>query len=218
MFKLILPLPEKPFASPSESSPESRTFSHSSYPPTVFLLHPSQPLSHVSRLISASLPDSPPDVSFRSPLSKISRYAENTLPQGGGKGDPLVARHVPDDGGGVQWSDSTDIGDFVKEAAQNTEFLVVLKPSRQKSRSPGDEKTQKALTIHVAVPTFADRTQYLRARYRDVSHELDEMEALKRRCDREAHKGARRIALGGFGALVTYWGLVARLTFWDVGW
>ncbi|KAG7095983.1 hypothetical protein E1B28_006666 [Marasmius oreades] len=34
----------------------------------------------------------------------------------------------------------------------------------------------------------------------------------------EAQRGARRMALGGFGMLVVYWAAVARLTFWDYGW
>ena len=44
------------------------------------------------------------------------------------------------------------------------------------------------------------------------------MESLKRACDVEAHRGARRMAMGGFGILIVYWGAVARLTFWDYGW
>ncbi|KAG6810914.1 hypothetical protein H0H92_009844 [Tricholoma furcatifolium] len=43
------------------------------------------------------------------------------------------------------------------------------------------------------------------------------MEALKLECDHEARRGARRMAMGGFGMLVVYWAAVARLTFWDYG-
>jgi hypothetical protein len=51
-----------------------------------------------------------------------------------------------------------------------------------------------------------------------IRKRLVEMDGLKRECDREAHRGAKRIAVGGFGMLVVYWGGVARLTFWDYGW
>ncbi len=51
-----------------------------------------------------------------------------------------------------------------------------------------------------------------------IEHQLKGMEELKAQCDREAHRGARRMAVGGFGMLVVYWGAVARLTFWDYGW
>jgi hypothetical protein len=44
------------------------------------------------------------------------------------------------------------------------------------------------------------------------------MESLKRECDKEAHKGAKRMAVGGFGLLLAYWGTVFRLTFYDFGW
>jgi hypothetical protein len=70
----------------------------------------------------------------------------------------------------------------------------------------------------VLVPTFADRTRYLRRRLDYVNGRLKEMEGLKKTCDHEAHKGARRMAVSGFGVLVLYWGTVARLTFWDLGW
>ena len=44
------------------------------------------------------------------------------------------------------------------------------------------------------------------------------MESLKRACDVEALRGTRRMAMGGFGILIVYWGAVARLAFWDYGW
>ena len=52
----------------------------------------------------------------------------------------------------------------------------------------------------------------------EIEQELERMESLKRSCDVEAHRGARRMAMGGFGILIVYWGAVARLTFWDYGW
>ena len=68
------------------------------------------------------------------------------------------------------------------------------------------------------VPSFADRTRFLRRRLARVEAELAQMETLKRTCDDAAHRGARRLAVGGFGMLLAYWGAVARLTFWDYGW
>jgi len=51
-----------------------------------------------------------------------------------------------------------------------------------------------------------------------VEQKLSDMEGLKQACDAEAHRGAKKMAMGGFGMLVVYWGAVARLTFWDYGW
>jgi len=90
-----------------------------------------------------------------------------------------------------------------------------------KSQSPSPPKAPKkpkTFTIHVKVPSFHDRTHFLRARLGVVSSQLEKMSTLKFSCDRDAHRSARRIALSGFAALITYWTAVARLTFWDLGW
>lgn len=148
----------------------------------VFLLHPSQPLSHVSRLILASLAPATPSVSFRS---------------------------VTPRGYTIQWSDSTDVADFIRDAARTRQFTVCL-------TDPGEEEPHTEMSVEV--PSFEDRTRFMRRRLAAVEEELARMEDLKKSCDAEAHRGARRMALGGFGILVVYWGGVARLTFWDYGW
>ncbi|EUC63277.1 transmembrane protein, putative [Rhizoctonia solani AG-3 Rhs1AP] len=173
LFKLIIPVPAASAKAP---------------PPTVFLLHPSQPLSHVSRLILASLP---PDISPATSISFLS------IPH-----EPKSRE--------IQWSDSTDIGDFVKEAAQNREFAIAV--------SPNPAKGEDEARIHVMVPSFRSRTRYLRHRLQTVSNELSKLEKVKRDCDHIAHRSARRLALGGFAMLLVYFGAVARLTFWDYGW
>jgi hypothetical protein len=76
-------------------------------PPTVFLLHPSQPLSHVSRLISTSLPDKSVSVSFRTVVGSIAQPGP-TAPE------KTIQQSHEDYGNEVQWADSTDIGDFTK--------------------------------------------------------------------------------------------------------
>lgn len=84
----------------------------------------------------------------------------------------------------------------------------------QKHPGPGIQET----LLDVEVPTFADRTRFLRRRLAIIEDKLREMEVLKQECDAEAHRGAKRMAVGGFGMLIVYWGAVARLTFWDYGW
>ena len=145
----------------------------------MFLLHPSQPLSHISRLIAASFTYERLDISFRV-------LAPN--------GKPL------------QWSESTDVADFIRDAARAAQFEIYVK---------GDAG---ARSIRVEVPTFVDRTRFLRRRLQRIEREVYDMEQLKRQCDIEAHRGARRMATGGLAMLVVYWGSVARLTFWDLGW
>lgn len=169
LFKLIIPIDRL----------RGKNGNSNEGPPTVFLLHPSQPLSHIGRLVAASLAPATPNITFRSTSPK---------------------------GIDLQWSDSTDLGDFIRDAARAREFQLYLR----------DGKQQQVLPIEV--PTFADRTRFLRRRLEDIEQELRSMEALKRQCDREAHRGARKMAVGGLAMLVVYWGTVARLTFWDLGW
>lgn len=178
LFKLTISPPTPPTEDPGTKPP----------PPTVFLLHPSQPLSHAARLITTCVPPPPPRVSFRS------------------------APGTPDE---IQWSDSTDVGDFVKEAANQKEFSIVLTHDEDASSEKGQNNESE---IVVTVPSFHERTKYSRLKLHRLKGELRQMDSLKRECDHEAHRGARRVALTGFGMLVVYWGGVARLTFWDLGW
>ncbi|KAL9121489.1 MAG: hypothetical protein Q9187_001955 [Circinaria calcarea] len=88
----------------------------------------------------------------------------------------------------VRWSTSTEIGDFIRDAARGKEFAVEIEGA------PNE--------IRVGVPSFNDRTHYLRMRLRRTSEQLLKMAALKTECDVAAHRGAQRVAMGGFGVLV----------------
>ncbi|KAJ6625116.1 hypothetical protein B0H10DRAFT_1942720 [Mycena sp. CBHHK59/15] len=186
LFKLILPLGM--LSVNDNKCTVSKGKAKKGIPPTVILLHPSQPLSHVSRLILASLAPATPNISFRSSSASGQQF---------------------------QWSDSTDIGDFLKDAARAAKFSICIGYVPSPSTNSGDASETM---IDVEVPTLADRTRFLRWRLDHVTGQLTSMEDLKRACDREAHRGARRMATAGFGVLTMYWGTVARLTFWDYGW
>lgn len=105
----------------------------------------------------------------------------------------------------VRWSGSTEIGDFIRDAARGQEFAVEIEGA------PND--------IRVGVPSFNDRTYYLRMRLRKTAKKISEMAEVKKECDKLAHKGAQRVAMAGFGVLCGWWYLVYRLTFeTDLGW
>jgi len=105
----------------------------------------------------------------------------------------------------VRWSSSTEIGDFIRDAARGQEFAVEIEGA------PND--------IRVGVPSFNDRTYYLRMRLRNTSDKIGKMADVKKECDAIAHRGAQRVAMGGFGILCGWWYLVYRLTFeTDLGW
>ena len=105
----------------------------------------------------------------------------------------------------VRWSSSTEIGDFIRDAARGKEFAVEIEGAPRE--------------IRIGVPSFNDRTYYLRTRLRKTSSQILGMTKIKRECDIAAHKGAQWVATGGAGLLFVYWYVVYRLTFeTDLGW
>lgn len=105
----------------------------------------------------------------------------------------------------VRWSSSTEIGDFIRDAARGQEFAIEIEGA------PAD--------IRVGVPSFNDRTYYLRMRLRAISNKIADLADIKKECDHFAHRGAQRVAMGGFVGLCGWWYVVYRLTFeTDLGW
>ena len=105
----------------------------------------------------------------------------------------------------VRWSASTEIGDFIRDAARGKEFAVEIEGANEE--------------IRIGVPSFNDRTHYLRQRLRRTSRKIIDMAAVKSECDVAAHKSAQRVAMAGFTGLVGWWGVVYWLTFkTDLGW
>jgi calcium uniporter protein, mitochondrial len=116
------------------------------------------------------------------------------------------APHDPGEVKFVRWSSSTEIGDFIRDAARGKEFAVEIE---------GAEKE-----IRVGVPSFNDRTHYLRVRLRKKARDLEALTKIKKECDELAHRSAQRLAMGGFGILVTWWAAIYYFTFrtpygWD---
>jgi hypothetical protein len=105
----------------------------------------------------------------------------------------------------VRWSSSTEIGDFIRDAARGKEFAIEI---------------EGAEGIRVGVPSFNDRTHYLQLRLKKSSRKLEDMAKIKKECDNLARRSAQRIAIGGFGILVTWWVAIYHFTFqtsygWD---
>jgi calcium uniporter protein, mitochondrial len=148
-----------------------------------------------------------------SPEQAQSLDAQNKLRGGPGEGGVETysglgheAPHEQGDVKFVRWSSSTEIGDFIRDAARGKEFAVEIEGAQ-------DE-------IRVGVPSFNDRTHYLRIRLRRKAKELESLTGIKRECDVLAHKSAQRLAMGGFGILTTWWAAIYYFTFrtpygWD---
>lgn len=182
--------------------------------PLALLVHPQQPLSYLERLIQAEIPplregnrERIPDVVFWAEAD-----AEATPERSGKEGTNIASysglgREGPsrDELSWVRWSGSTEIGDFIRDAARGREFAIDIEGHHPKLR--------------VAVPSFKDRTHYMRMRLRQMSRQIDQMSRIKTECDMIAHKGAHRLAQGGFAALASWWGIVYYVTFHtEMGW
>ena len=201
--------------------------------PLALLVHPHQPLSYLERLIQAELPSitsekgatKTPGISFRAmeleddgikPMKKVGEDdgpSTDAIESRGGPGEGGVEiystanseENVEDSGKFVRWSSSTEIGDFVRDAARAKEFIVKIEGVQHE--------------IRVGVPSFNDRTFYLRQRLRKTSRKLAEMAGVKKECDIAAHKAGQHLAMAGFGVMMGYWYIVYRLTFMtDLGW
>ncbi|CDR87103.1 related to COQ2-para-hydroxybenzoate--polyprenyltransferase [Sporisorium scitamineum] len=214
----------------------------------VFLLHSAQPLSYIANLIRAEGPSPEPSkhqieqerqarsqskASERddddddkdkvsvpvgprsSPERKDKRVhltkeqiemREMLLRQGflDPLGDPPISFHTRA-ADGKRWSPATGIGDFLRDAARIGSFVIRI----------GERN------VHVTVPSFEDRTRFLRASLYAKTEQIEKLVHLKAVCDRIAHSGTKRLSFAGVAILSAWWGSVAFLTFctelgWDV--
>ncbi|KAI1487058.1 hypothetical protein F5X96DRAFT_176687 [Biscogniauxia mediterranea] len=219
LLKLILPLPVDATHDEEGNKGEFRSLAHNEdIQPLALLIHPQQPLSYLERLIQAELPpirdrdgrEKMPNVYFLAEGSerdekgqRIDKSQRNIASYSGAghEGADTPAEHKD----WVRWSSSTDIGDFIRDAARGREFAIKIDGHDAEMR--------------VGVPSFNDRTHYMRIRLRRISRKVDEMFKIKRECDMLAQRGAHRIAKAGFGALAGWWATVYFVTFHtDAGW
>lgn len=162
LFKLVLPLPK------SNSEPQ----------PTAFLLHPSQPLSHLSRLIAGSLPPEHRDVeitylALTGQESDLDTHLRNAEEEDGDRqeGGPFLHERTKGDGRWqeVSWSQSTDLSDFIKQSCLNERFTINIAP-----------KEGREMKLEVTIPSFESRTRYLRKRLLGLTEELGTMTKQKK--------------------------------------
>ena len=200
--------------------------------PLALVVHPQQPLSYLERLIQSEVPpledekgrEKPPAVYFRAQNieeegrnkksetddieTETDELESNTHGDAKNKASSSpgpIAKSSGDAAEFVRWSSSTEIGDFIRDAAPVKKFLIEIEGAPR--------------NISVVVPTFEDRSHYLRMRLRKISKKISQLADIKRECDAAAHRGAQRVALGGFVALCGWWYTVYRLTFLtDLGW
>ncbi|OJJ44078.1 hypothetical protein ASPZODRAFT_135530 [Penicilliopsis zonata CBS 506.65] len=187
--------------------------------PIALLVHPQQPLSYLERLVQAEVPpikedgqQRPPGVSFlalqmENDAIRPRKYENSSKDKYTHKEQQRQQQQQQkqkEEAELVRWSPATEIGDFIRDAARAREFLLQIE---------GDGR------VCVEVPSFSERTYFLRMRLRKLSRRLQALATTKHECDVLAHRGAQRVALGGFGILASWWYLVYRLTFeTELGW
>ncbi|KAM0270272.1 hypothetical protein ACHAQH_009479 [Verticillium albo-atrum] len=237
LLKLILPLPvhadkaDRALNDEDKSDEALAKEKQEDIQPLALLIHPHQPLSYLERLLQAEVQpindgkvERPPAISFRAeadlgdqettkkkPSKKTKKGQINaTKKQEGnvstysGLGHDRPARETSE-ANWVKWSSSTEIGDFIRDAARGREFAVAIEGYDRELR--------------VAVPSFNDRTYYMRVRLRKMSRRIESQAKIKSDCDELAHKAVHRIAQGGFAMLLGWWGTVYYVTFHtDAGW
>jgi hypothetical protein len=222
MLKLVIPLGEK--KKKDRKGEGGQEEEEGQAEPLALLVHPHQPLSYLERLVQSELPmavgedgrERVPGVGFRAPdedLQQDQQQQQQKPQQQQQEEEETEVKDNDDDGDGdatkgfVKWSSSTEIGDFIRDAARARHFALDIEGA--------------ARPILVAVPSFEDRTYYLRMRLRQRSLEIARMADIKKECDDVAERGARRVAVAGGAALVGYWVVVYMFTFrtelgWDV--
>jgi hypothetical protein len=138
LFKLVLPLPRS-LSSYKSHFLDPQNTPHPDVIETAYLLHPSQPLSHVSRLILGSLPSSErsAEVEFKAVSGKDHdayppSSAEPDSPDGesiDAQGGPMLSERTAGEGElqEVRWSTSTDLGDFIKQSTLSQSFKILVR-------------------------------------------------------------------------------------------
>lgn len=70
------------------------------------------------------------------------------------------------------WAQATELGDFVQDAAEDSKFVIAV-----------HQPDAPVQILPVRVPTFKQRTKYLRQRLKNVTQEMQSLLEIKTECD-----------------------------------
>lgn len=176
-------------------------------------MHSAQPLSYIANLIRAEGPritwggaaDDSRYSQGRSDGREEARYRDPT-------GYPPITFHTSLQTG-RRWSPSTGIGDFLREAARVGSFVIRIGADTDTNSNSKEPPRNAARTIRVVVPSFEERTAYLRAALYAKMSRIEDLTKVKDECDRLARQATQRVAFAGAGMLGVWWVTVGVLTF-----
>lgn len=173
----------------------------------VFLLHPGQPLNYIANLIRAESSELESEVADGHAKTGHEagteihglvhcRSSSRSYSTADPTGAPPITFHTwsHED---KRWSPSTGIGDFLREAARAGSFTI-----RMGMR-----------LVTVKVPSFEDRTRFLRASLHVKTAKIERLAKVKGECDRLGKKSTQRVAFAGAVVLGVWWVTVGVLTF-----
>ncbi|ORX92119.1 hypothetical protein K493DRAFT_316792 [Basidiobolus meristosporus CBS 931.73] len=72
--------------------------------------------------------------------------------------------------------------------------------------------------LFIQIPTLKERTASLENYVMTLEERLKPLSKLKERCDSYASNSHKKLVAGGMAGLCTYFGVMAKLTWWDYGW
>ncbi|KAK9768381.1 hypothetical protein K7432_001041 [Basidiobolus ranarum] len=72
--------------------------------------------------------------------------------------------------------------------------------------------------IFIQIPTFKERTFMLDKNLSIIEERLKPLRELKEKCDSYAVNTNKKLVTGGMAGLCAYFGIMAKLTWWDYGW
>ena len=177
---------KRTFESNGNGNGNGKSADHSKAPQVqsvIFLLHSGQPLSYIANLIRAESPEPSPARDDHKPLKSFE--------------DPPITFHTGSVPSKKRWSPATGIGDFLREAARIGNFTISI----------------GARNVHVNVPSFEERTRFLRATLHEKTRRIEALTLLKDECDKIARRSAHRLAFAGAGVMASWWVTVGFLTF-----
>ncbi|ORX92407.1 hypothetical protein K493DRAFT_316601 [Basidiobolus meristosporus CBS 931.73] len=105
---------------------------------------------------------------------------------------------------GARWTAGASIDDLIQESTMSDakSFYVIADDTK--------------ILIHM--PSFEERTSSLRSQLINLQSRIDALNRVKHKCDDQANRTSQLISVGGFAGLCSYWVVMAKLVWVDLGW
>ncbi|KAK9766395.1 hypothetical protein K7432_004562 [Basidiobolus ranarum] len=105
---------------------------------------------------------------------------------------------------GARWTAGASIDDLIQESTMSDakSFYIIADDTK----------------VLVRMPSFEERTASLRSQLINLQSRIDALNRVKHKCDAQANRTSQLISVGGFAGLCSYWVVMAKLVWVDLGW